>query len=270
MYRVQSWIKPLLYLRAYLWSLRWHSSLSAKVNKTQTWVTVMTRVSPSFRVGGSFRAISLANFELGFSSWLINCHSTDASIWHAVCTKNTLLRYWSLYNTGSHKRSLVPPVSVNFAAGSCQQVHITQSCEFISPGPVSLYHLVLWLYQPVPWLYHRVLWVYIIRSCEFISLTPMTTSPGPMSLYHPVLWVYHPVLWVYTTWSYELYHPVIWVHITRSYDYITWSYEFIATTQSYVYITRSYEFISPGPMSLYHLVLWVYITRSCKLVSPGP
>ena len=39
--------------------LRWQCSLSAKVNKTQTWVTVMTRISPSFKVGVSFWAISL-------------------------------------------------------------------------------------------------------------------------------------------------------------------------------------------------------------------
>ena len=42
-------------------------------------------------------------------------------------------------------------------------------------------------------------------------------------------------------------------YITRSYEYITWSYE---------YITRSMS-ISPGPLSLYHPVLWVAI-------SPGP
>ena len=53
--------------------LRWHGSLSAKVNKNaNSWVTVMTGVSPSFRVGVSFKDnLSLPNFKLGFSSSLI-------------------------------------------------------------------------------------------------------------------------------------------------------------------------------------------------------
>jgi len=38
--------------------LRWHGSLSAKANKSSPGL-VMTGVSPSFRVGVSFRAISL-------------------------------------------------------------------------------------------------------------------------------------------------------------------------------------------------------------------
>ena len=52
--------------------LRWHSGLSAKVTKTQTWLTVITVVSTLMtrvsKIGVSFRALF---FRLGFSSLLI-------------------------------------------------------------------------------------------------------------------------------------------------------------------------------------------------------
>ena len=143
-------------------------------------------------------------------------------------------------------------------------IAITRS--YYTTGPMSLHHLVLWVYHLVlsrsyDYSYHPVVWVFITRSYMSISPSHMSISHGRMSLYHLVLWVYHPVVWVYITQSYEFISPgPMTIAITRSYEFIS---------LGPMSISPGPMSISPGPMSLYHPVLWVYITWFCKLVSPG-